>query len=80
MIVYLARDIPAFVMYCVNGASRSSLLIEFTVSMIYIYNYIAKFKAIECTIKFASLAIIVGALLYFYTVFDLGFVVHCIPA
>ena len=30
MIVYLARDIPAFVMYCVNGASRSMLLIEFT--------------------------------------------------
>ena len=28
MIVYLMRDIPAFVMYCVNGASRSSLLIE----------------------------------------------------
>ena len=30
MIVYLhvARDIPAFVMYCVYGASRSSLLIE----------------------------------------------------
>ena len=34
MIVYLARDIPAFVMYCVNGASRSSLLIESTYSMI----------------------------------------------
>ena len=30
MIVYLARDIPACVMYCVNGASRSSLLIEST--------------------------------------------------
>ena len=26
MIVYLARDIPAFVMYCVNGESGSSLL------------------------------------------------------
>ena len=35
MIVYLTRDIPAFVMYCVNGASRSSLLIESTDSMIY---------------------------------------------
>ena len=34
MIVYLARDIPAFVMYCVYGASRSSLLIESTDSMI----------------------------------------------
>ena len=30
MIMYLTRDIPAFVMYCVNGASRSSLLIEST--------------------------------------------------
>ena len=28
LIVYLARDIPAFVMYCVYGESRSSLLIE----------------------------------------------------
>ena len=30
VIVYLARDIPAFVMYCVNGESGSSLLIEST--------------------------------------------------
>ena len=36
MIVYLARDIPAFVMYCVYGKSRSSLLIESTDSMIII--------------------------------------------
>ena len=35
MIVYLARVIPAFVMYCVNGASHSSLLIESTDSTIY---------------------------------------------
>ena len=35
MIVYLARAIQAFVMYCVNGTSRSSLLIESTDSMIY---------------------------------------------
>ena len=34
MIMYLARVIPVFVMYCVNGASRSSLLIESTDSMI----------------------------------------------
>ena len=34
MIVYLARDIPAFVMYCVNGESGSSLLIDSTDSMI----------------------------------------------
>ena len=37
VIVYLARAIQAFVMYCVNGTSRSSLLIESTDSMIYIY-------------------------------------------
>ena len=34
MIVYLARAIQAFVMYCVNGTSCSSLLIESTDSMI----------------------------------------------
>ena len=34
MIVYLARDISAFVIYCVYGESRSSLLIESTDSMI----------------------------------------------
>ena len=33
--MYLARAIQAFVMYCVNGTSRSSLLIESTDSMIY---------------------------------------------
>ena len=32
--MYPAQDIPTFVMYCVNGASRSSLLIESTDSMI----------------------------------------------
>ena len=36
MIVDLARAIQAFVMYCVNGTSRSSLLIESTDSMIYL--------------------------------------------
>ena len=34
VIVYLARDILPFVMYCVNGKPRSSLLIESTDSMI----------------------------------------------
>ena len=34
MIVYLAGAIQAFVMYCVNGTSRSSLLIESVDSMI----------------------------------------------
>ena len=38
VIVYLARDIPAFVMYCVYGESRSSLLIESTNSMIRLYD------------------------------------------
>ena len=33
--IYLARDIPAFVMYCVYGESRSSLLIESPDCMIY---------------------------------------------
>ena len=32
--MYLARDIPAFVMCCVNGESGSSLLIESIDSMI----------------------------------------------
>ena len=32
--MYLARDIPAFVMYCIHGESRSSLLIDSTDSMI----------------------------------------------
>ena len=36
--VYLARDIPAFIMYCVYGESCSSLLIESTDSLILYYN------------------------------------------
>ena len=41
MKVYPPRDIRPFVMYCVNGKPRSSLLIESTDSMIYYiyYNY-----------------------------------------
>ena len=35
MKVYPPRDICQFVMYCVNGKPRSSLLIESTDSMIY---------------------------------------------
>ena len=35
MILYIARDIPAFVLYCVYGESCSFLLIESTDSMIY---------------------------------------------
>ena len=37
MIVYLARDISAFGMYCIYGISRSSLLIESIDSMIHYY-------------------------------------------
>ena len=47
MIVYLARDIPAFVMYCVNGESGSSLLIESTDSMI----HSTSIKMAVCDIK-----------------------------
>ena len=36
MKVYPSRDIRPFVMYCVNGKRRSSLLIESTDSMILI--------------------------------------------
>ena len=35
MIVDLARGIPPFVMYCTYGESGSSLLIEYTDSMIF---------------------------------------------
>ena len=59
MIVYLARDIPAFVMYCVNGESGSSLPPLYD-----IYIYIErerereKIRAVELSRKLASLAII----------------------
>ena len=55
MIVYLARDIPQFVMYCVNGKPRSSLFIESTNTMIYIFLFYflffyfsAKLRKIGC--------------------------------
>ena len=46
VIVYLSRDIRPFVMYCVNGKPRSSLLIESTDSMIdlYIMGFVARIK------------------------------------
>ena len=48
MIVYLARAIQAFVMYGVNGTSRSSLLIESTDSMIvYIVRWICGIRQKE---------------------------------
>ena len=58
--MYLVRDIPAFVMYCVNGESGSSLLIESTDSMISKYckwgnKCAAKWKAY---LSFVSIIII----------------------
>ena len=52
MIVYLARAIQAFVMYCVNGTSRSSLLIESTDSMItaYLIKYRINTQLCACTL------------------------------
>ena len=40
MIVYLARDIPAFVMYCVNGESVMIIDYHSNKSIIGIYNII----------------------------------------
>ena len=39
MVVYLARDILPFVMYCINGKPRSSLIIESTDSMMISLSY-----------------------------------------
>ena len=41
VIVYLARDIPAFVMYCVYGESGSSLLIESTTDSMINFSFVA---------------------------------------
>ena len=46
VIVYPARDIRPFVMYCVNGKPRSSLLIESTDSMIYFCHTFCMYPAI----------------------------------
>ena len=51
MIVYLARAIQAFVMYCVNGTSGSSLLIESIDSMIYITNKNIFEKKKKCHVR-----------------------------
>ena len=48
VIMYLARDIPPFVMYCVYGESGSSLLIESTDSMIYVR--VSKFCVCLCVL------------------------------
>ena len=61
------RDIPAFVMYCVNGESGSSVLIESTYSMITIIDYyyyyfifLDKIKIIWCIQLYSRNASIVG--------------------
>ena len=43
----MCDSVPAFVMYCVNEASRSSLLIESTDSMIYLLG--AKYGFVQST-------------------------------
>ena len=58
MIVYLARDIPAFVMYCVNEESGSFLLIESTDSMIE-----GERKLLLTLRRLASLVIVIRAML-----------------
>ena len=50
MIVYLARDIPQFVMYCVNGKPRSSLFIESTDSMIVCVRRV-QYNAVLCHVS-----------------------------
>ena len=58
MIVYLARDIPAFVMYCIDGESGSSLLIESIDSMIIIIIIIIIIISIIIIIVIISIIII----------------------
>ena len=48
--MYLARDIPAFVMHCVNGESGSSLLIKSTDSLIEICTSNIMHSKTECII------------------------------
>ena len=71
MIMYLARDIPAFAMYCIYGESDSSLLIQSTDSgydseiniqyttCIYVY-IIISMNTIPCTIQVTTAKPIVG--------------------
>ena len=70
MMMYLARDIPAFVMYCIYGESDSSLLIQSTDSgydseiniqytCMYVYIFISM-NIIPCTIQVTTAKPIVG--------------------
>ena len=53
VIVYLARDIPPFVMYCVYGEFGSSLLIESTDSIYKSYIKVQYYKIIYiCTVHY----------------------------
>ena len=52
VIVYLARDIRPFVMYCVNGKPRSSLLIESTDSMIYSVGHVIRIRIPQIFLQF----------------------------
>ena len=54
MVVYLARDISAFIMYCVYGESHSSLLIESTDSMIIIIMSFMAHHGIDSTVLYRS--------------------------
>ena len=63
MIVYLAQDIAAFVMYCAYGESRSSLLIESTDSMINLN------RKSECNLKMPVCAVFIN---YMYIIWNAG--------
>ena len=54
--MYLARDIPPFIMYCFNGKSRSSLLIESTNSTICnsLHYFSHTVPANEVSVKFTT--------------------------
>ena len=60
MIVYLARDISAFGMYCVYGISRSSLLIESIDSMIHYYAGTCNFSVANVAITALTMITIIG--------------------
>ena len=54
MKVYPPRDICPFVMYCINGKPRSSLLIESTYSMI-LYCTIFYITILHCSVLYGTL-------------------------
>ena len=56
VIVYLARDIPPFVMYCVYGESGSPLLIVYRLYDMQV-TYVCEF-AIQCTLRMRLLHVL----------------------